>query len=557
MRGAPTGKIRVAPFEFQRNGPIARKPGGHKPDFTLSITKPSVAQSKSTQPLPTPRRHKPVILHGILAVDIVGSSDLSGAKTVDASGRHLTDVDKSTIAQMTGCTKADFSDNALALEPFSLMRNLVELDFSCNSLRMFDFQESQDLVGDDTAWKSLRVLNLGFNSCSNCLSELSNLSGLVTLNLAHNNISSLPPHLMDFTALANLNLSGNALNTEACFLALATLPSLAELNLDDNQIARIPRIEFGFERLTRLSLRSNKLELPEDIDALTDLDELESVDICKNPLVLRIKYLTAARKIFQSAGIDLVAQVGEKPKKRVLAGPLRTVTFDPLTLPSFSPRHCRALNKKRREQFESPKQAAERELEKPAANDVFITGFESTTDDHPPIPPTPLPPPQDDEPDFANVWTEIPIAGAQKRQTLTPKSRENFDQAFRKLCFLVDHPELRVKPRESPSTEPEPVRPPTPPPEPAPSPKSGPGRKKWTISNAGRQLAARTEYTKGEIQRMLESMEERIAVVERDVQAADEGGEEAVDAVLEQKNFSTLHKQYESIRAELINTLNS
>jgi hypothetical protein len=553
MRGAPTGKIRIAPFEFQRNGPIAKKPGGHKPDFTLSITRPSLAQNKQTTPAQSARRYKPVVLHDILAVDIVGSSDLSSAKTIDASGRHLTDVDRSTIARMTGCTKADFSDNSLSLEPFSLMPNLVELDLSCNSLRAFDFQESCNLVGDGRAWKSLRVLNLGFNSCSNCISELANLSGLIELNLAHNNLSVLPSNLMQFTSLTTLNLAGNSLSTDACFLALATLPSLSELNLDDNQIVRVPPIEFGFELLRRLSLRSNKLQLPQDIETLTEIDELESVDICKNPLVLRIKYLTAARKIFQNAEIDLITQAGEKPKKKVLAGSLRTVTFDPLTLPSFSPQHCRALNKKHSEQFDSPKKAAEREPDKPPANDLFITGFEAATDDHPAVAPTL----QDDEPDFANVWAEIPIAGAQKRQTLTPNSRENFDQSFRKLCFLVDHPELRVKPRESPSTEPAPVHPPSPPPEPAPSPRKSPGDKKWTISSAGRQLAARTEYTKGEIQRMLESMEERLAIVERDIQAADEGGEKAVDAILEQKNFSTLHKQYETIRAELVNTLNS
>jgi hypothetical protein len=56
---------------------------------------------------------------------------------------------------------------------------------------------------------------------------------------------------------------------------------------------------------------------------------------------------------------------------------------------------------------------------------------------------------------------------------------------------------------------------------------------------------------------MTESMEERFAIVDRDIQVAYEGGEKAVDAVLQQKNFSTLHKQYKTIRAELVNTMNS
>jgi hypothetical protein len=56
---------------------------------------------------------------------------------------------------------------------------------------------------------------------------------------------------------------------------------------------------------------------------------------------------------------------------------------------------------------------------------------------------------------------------------------------------------------------------------------------------------------------MLQSMEERLAVVERDLMVADESGQSAVDMALDQKNFSMLHRQYETIRAELINTLNS
>ena len=55
---------------------------------------------------------------------------------------------------------------------------------------------------------------------------------------------------------------------------------------------------------------------------------------------------------------------------------------------------------------------------------------------------------------------------------------------------------------------------------------------------------------------MLQSMEERLAVVEHELSAADESGQTAVDMALDQRNFASLHKQYETIRAELINTLN-
>jgi hypothetical protein len=78
-------------------------------------------------------------------------------------------------------------------------------------------------------------------------------------------------------------------------------------------------------------------------------------------------------------------------------------------------------------------------------------------------------------------------------------------------------------------------------------------RKKSVVA---RKLAARTEYTKTEIQNMLQSMEERLSVVERDLQVADDSGQSAVDIALNQKNFSNLHKRYETIKAELINKLN-
>jgi hypothetical protein len=42
---------------------------------------------------------------------------------------------------------------------------------------------------------------------------------------------------------------------------------------------------------------------------------------------------------------------------------------------------------------------------------------------------------------------------------------------------------------------------------------------------------------------MLESMEERLAIVEHDIRLAGERGENVVNAVLEQRNFSMLHKQ--------------
>jgi hypothetical protein len=167
------------------------------------------------------------------------------------------------------------------------------------------------------------------------------------------------------------------------------------------------------------------------------------------------------------------------------------------------------------------------------------------------IEPTPLPEP--DQPLITSCWSEVPVVQFERRKALTPRRRSSFITAFRKLEFLVSHPDIRLRPRESTSMEPEPVE------EPVPDVIVArdvfvPKKKAVTVAT---KLAARTEYTKQEIEDMLRSMEERLSVVERDMNIADESGQSAVEIALDQKNFANLHKQYETIRAELINTLNS
>jgi hypothetical protein len=187
-----------------------------------------------------------------------------------------------------------------------------------------------------------------------------------------------------------------------------------------------------------------------------------------------------------------------------------------------------------------------------------MTSFESRTgeDMEPPPPeiePTPLPGPEPTV--ITSVWSDVPVLQLAQRVGLSPKHRPEFVTTFRKLEFLVAHPEIRLRPRESTCLQPdegEPQR------EEAPNLLMGkeprPLPKESAIST---KLAARTEYTKSEIQSMLRSMEERLSIVERDLQVSDESGQSAVDIALDQKNFASLHKQYETIRAELINTLNS
>ena len=567
MRGTRTGKVRMAPFEFQRNGPAARKPGGHKPDFTLSIMRPSQANAKNrAMNLPTPRRQKRNPLDELFIVDVTGTSDFDEIVELDGSGKHLNEVQTATLRGLPACKKIDLSDNRLPLEPFAVMPNLEELDLSCNQIQTFSFSESEELAGDVRAWNALHTLNLGFNSCMKCVTDLTCIPFLSVLNLCHNGISVLPANLMHFTCLTTLNLAGNHLNSEAAFLSLATIPSLQHLILDENGIAHVPKFQFGFETLATLSLKGNKIETAEDIESLTDLEQLQTVDICKNPLVLRTKSLGIARKIFSEANIALVTHPGEAPKKKVLAGPIRTVTFDPLTLPSFTKEHIKALNKKHSVKYDMSKEGIDRALNPTTAEktdvDLFITGFGSAADQNEvkkaalDIEPTPLPE-EEPEPPITNIWAEVPVTGLEKRLRLTEKTRTKFEMAFNKLQYLVSHPDMRIKPRESPSTglvtpkqtAPDSARRPVQPPKKKPRV----SRKKPAIAA---KLQARTEYTKGEIHQMLQSMEERLAVVEHELSAADESGQTAVDMALDQRNFASLHKQYETIRAELINTLN-
>jgi hypothetical protein len=147
----------------------------------------------------------------------------------------------------------------------------------------------------------------------------------------------------------------------------------------------------------------------------------------------------------------------------------------------------------------------------------------------------------------------VPVVQLKQRAELSPRRRSKFFSPFQKLKFLVAHPEIRLRPRESTYLKPD---------------KSRVLAEKVPNLLLGRQplvaqkksavawnLVARTEYTKSAVQNMLQSMEEWLSVVEKDLQIVDDNGKLTVDVRLDQKNFANLHKEYETIRAELINTL--
>lgn len=561
-----------APFEFERNGPINRPPGGHKADMSLSVNRPREYQSRnlsnsSTQLLHT-KSQKTITLDTLFIVDLLGSSDFEKCTEIDGSSKKLNAIDLSAMKQLTNVAKADFSDNQLPLEPFAVMPSLESLDLSCNSLKSFNFQSSESMSGDDRAWKSLNTLNLSFNMCSRCITDLQLIPLLTNLNLSNNSLTSLPSNLMHFTCLTTFDLSGNMLNGDSAFFSLATIPSLQILVLDNNQIMHIPKFQYGFEALQQISLKNNQIEIYEDFDSLADLDQLENVDILGNPICLRPKHLVVARQTFAAKNINLTCDEPPPAVKRSLAGPLRTVQFDPLTLPTFTQAHIKALNQKNKKLEGSPKKKTRPSSEekqpmpivKPAQleDDVFMTAFGSKADEEPQkldIQPTELPQQQEEEQVITSVWNEVPVVQLERRVQLTPRRRNDFITTFKKLEFIVSHPDVRLKPRESPSMESDDEEALS---EQVPDVIIGKppvvAKKKKEVAT---KLAARTEYTKTEITQMLQSMEERLSIVERDLQVADESGQSAVDIALDQKNFANLHKQYETIRAELINTLNT
>lgn len=387
-------------FEFQKNGqPSARPPAGHKPDLVSlsvvhkenpnkdsyfysnynrnrakNITATSLnfidLKSLPTNPVPqvsssydnkiytqsqqkTNKNYTISVANRtfdtLFLVDLLNTSKFDQITEINASSHNLCDIDITTLKQLQSVKKADFSDNSLPLEPFSLLQNLEELDMSCNGLKKFEYDKCEkeyiSLDDDSRAWNSLHTLNLSHNMCSNMISDLQLIPLLSNLNLSSNSISTLPSNLMYFTCLTCLDLSHNNLNSDSSLFSLATIPSLQILNLDYNGLVRVPKFQFGFEALIKISLRSNYFEESDDFDSLADLITLQEVNIVGNPIITRgSKYLAQAQKIFASAKINLICHSPTLPLKSTLTGNVRTVPIDPLTLPFYSRAHRRALN---------------------------------------------------------------------------------------------------------------------------------------------------------------------------------------------------------------------
>ncbi|OHS96877.1 hypothetical protein TRFO_01956 [Tritrichomonas foetus] len=660
------------PFEFERPGQSSARPSAaHQPDFTLSVSnnanenddfggysgynemttsanQPTFDQisnvsnyeahgnsfyyqnmrnnniqsnnqisprnGQKNQIMKQKARRK--VLDTLFLVDLFNTSKFDQFEKINASSKHLTDVDLDALRELTQIKKADFSDNFLPLEPFSILPNLEQLDLSCNDLKKFDFNYSNQLT-EEKAWSSLHTLDLSHNLCFNIISDLSMIPLLTNLNLSSNSLTLLPSNLMQFTCLTDLDLSNNNLNSDLALFSLATIPSLQTLNLDRNNIIHIPKFQFGFESLLKISLKYNKLEMSEDMDSLADLN-LQEVNIIGNPICIRHSHLSEIKKICANAKIDLICDAPPPPSKPSLMGPFRSVPLDPLTLPFFSKNHIRALKKKsmvRGSQKVPPLNFPNQEnLGKLSDNgkntknenegdvDVFMTAFQSKS-----IEPTQLPSnSQFDnlEDTFSNsqlnIWSEIPVVQEERRKKLTMKVRPLYIKSFNQLQFIVKHPEAKISTPRSQNgngndeedgyinynniddidaltideipefaiKEPETSR----------RKKSGRinslGRNfnnsltnslsSTRVNNkskrSGRSPSSRRReeigYTKSQINDILTDMDEKLMAVEREMQIADDSGRTKSENMLDQDKFAALHKQHETIRANLMNTLN-
>ena len=80
----------------------------------------------------------------LFLVDLLNTSNFDKITEINASSQSLTDIDITTLKQLKIVKKADFSDNSLPLEPFSVLQNLEELDMSCNGLKKFEFEKCEE-----------------------------------------------------------------------------------------------------------------------------------------------------------------------------------------------------------------------------------------------------------------------------------------------------------------------------------------------------------------------------------------------------------------------------
>lgn len=697
MRISSTRRYYRPVFEFQRGGPYIKGSAAHKPDLTIAVNRPSLQQQQIQQQqqqiiLPntnlhstrTPRSSRqklPVTLDMFVIADDCGGLSFSDVTSLNLSSRKLNTVDMDSLKDLKSLVKLDVSDNFLKLEPFSSLEKLEDLDFSCNNLSTFSLDKIQE---NKVCFPSLKKLNLNFNSVGKCLQIFFNFPSLTTLLITHNNLTSIPQNLSQFCQIEYLDLSYNSLNTDSCFVALAALPKLQTLILDNNNIIGIPKFKFGFEKMISISLKNNRIESSVDIVSLADLENLREVNILNNPINVYKKDIQFLQSAYSTSNIKLIYSDEDSVKKRAPRKFMNIIHVDndPLLLPTkeiqkrFFPKNEDNENEFNNneedidEKYGGKKQPStgsdeydengqNKSTQEKVDTDVFMTDYQINF-----IPETPLPPPPKEEQkeesdvEIGNIWKEIPVIKEENRKLYTSnRSVERFNDAFKRLRFIVEHPSFLIntstpgsrfstqtrskqnqiqtsnngsmtnypiednqqhqsflpndnnldlsklsvssprypRPRPSSTRVPhEPISsstnsninnsangtmrvPPLNLDDPSNSynnsarlrksaranapTKSYSSRKKKRNEeelndfNIEEKLNSSQQLSKQDVMKILQKMENKLCSAEGIINQEDQDGMNPVDKALDQTNFSTLHKQYESIRSEIVNTL--
>ena len=600
------------------------------------------SSSRSIKSPRTPRRTKNAekTLDIFAIAEACGTIKYSHITSLDLSGKNLNTVDQTALSDLNNLVKLDLSENYLKLEPFGCLPKLEELDFSCNNLYAFNF----DRITCENPFGSLKKLNLNFNSINNSLDQFANIPNLSYMTITNNKLTFLPNSMGKFEKLEYLDLSFNRLYSNESFIALAALPNLTTLILDNNDITSIPNLQYGFSKLNKISLKNNKIEVSIGVLPLGDLESLQLVDITNNPINVFKKEIDYIFDKFSLSNITLIHNM-EFPSSFKERAPrkfpnLVKVGYDPLLLPkkelrkrfhSDSPKaplqensetsqndeneNTNKIQKNTSENVDNKdpedfkvNESKMKELtnnfqeeedkdddsinsfnekkstQEKVESDVFMTDFTN-------IAPTPLPKPQDqiNDEELFSIWKDVPVIQKESRKLFSNrKAIEKYNDAFKKLKFLVENPEVPLKspkpkdqsklqsPRNTPqlqtkssvqssqnrtarsqktnyfdedsgmtifSTAPR------------PKPRSKSTRNKPANYDLHEKLEKKQKMSKNDVLSILKSMELKLDSAEETMDEVDDEGISPIDRALDQTNFFVLNRQYESIRAEIVGTL--
>jgi Leucine-rich repeat (LRR) protein len=220
----------------------------------------------------------------------IGTSDLEGLTTLNASERDITDL--TGLEYCHDLTELDLSDNQISdVSSLSGLTSLTRLRLGYNQIddisplsnltSLTNLSVYGNQISDITPvhnLTSLTGLNL-YNNQIGDISTISNLTSLTWVDLGGNQISDISI-ISNLTSLIQLFLWSNNISD---ITPLATVTSLTELRLDGNQIGNISPLA-NLANLTELNLHNNLIV---DILSLVDnegLSEGDYIDLRGNPL---------------------------------------------------------------------------------------------------------------------------------------------------------------------------------------------------------------------------------------------------------------------------------